>query len=172
MSPAPCAVAQQWPAARGSRHGKRTPGAQRLAVAPTTGRYLFLLETLERRDVGSLPLEVSTVRLRPRVKVMTGGGDPGALGRRAAPCSQASHRGLWIYPVNGLGALARLRRGARPAVKQTSFPNEPDFPGTQYFDCTGFENNGMAVSFASSLDSVARANYNRQVNDRHGLGDV
>jgi hypothetical protein len=34
-----------------------------------------------------------------------------ALGRVSSPCSQASHRDLWIYPVNGLGSLERLRRG-------------------------------------------------------------
>jgi hypothetical protein len=51
------------------------------------------------------------VRRRPRVKMIIGGGAPGALGRASSPCSQASHKGLGIYPVKGLGSLARLRRG-------------------------------------------------------------
>jgi len=36
---------------------------------------------------------------------------PGALGRESAPCSQASHNGLWMNPVKGLGALERWRWG-------------------------------------------------------------
>src|SRR5215510_13728324 len=43
--------------------------------------------------------------------MIIGGGAPGALRRASSLCSQASHKGLWIYPVKGLGALARLRRG-------------------------------------------------------------
>jgi hypothetical protein len=33
------------------------------------------------------------------------------FGVESVPCSHASHSGLWMRPVNGLGALARLRRG-------------------------------------------------------------
>jgi hypothetical protein len=51
------------------------------------------------------------VRLRPRANVMIGGGEPRAGGRGLVLASQASHSGLWIYPVNGLGSLARLLRG-------------------------------------------------------------
>src|SRR5262245_47894060 len=57
-----------------------------------------------------LPRGIDGAR-RPRVKTIIGGGAPGALGRASSPCSQASHKGLWIYPVKGLGSLARLRRG-------------------------------------------------------------
>lgn len=38
------------------------------------------------------------------------GGEPGALERESAPCSRASHSGLWISPIKGLGSLERLRR--------------------------------------------------------------
>ena len=51
------------------------------------------------------------MRRRPRVKMIIGGGVPGALGHVSSPCSQDSHRGLWMYPVNGLGSLAGLGRG-------------------------------------------------------------
>src|SRR5215831_13302233 len=50
------------------------------------------------------------VRRRPRVKVSTGGGAPGALGGASVPFSHASHSGLWISPVKGLGALERWGR--------------------------------------------------------------
>jgi hypothetical protein len=50
--------------------------------------------------------------LAPRLKMMMiGGGDPGALGRESTPCSQASHKGCWIYPVKDLCSFERLRRG-------------------------------------------------------------
>ena len=54
---------------------------------------------------------MSTIRRRPRVKALTGGGEPGAWGRTSPPCSQVSQSGLWISPVNGLGTLEHLRRG-------------------------------------------------------------
>jgi hypothetical protein len=38
------------------------------------------------------------------------GGAPGAVGREARLCSQASHSGLWSSPGKGLGSLERLRR--------------------------------------------------------------
>ena len=50
-----------------------------------------------------------TVCQRPRVKRMQGGREPGAVGHALAPCSQASHRGVWISPGKGLGSLARVR---------------------------------------------------------------
>src|SRR4030095_15564682 len=42
---------------------------------------------------------------------MMGGGEPGAGGRGSVLASQASHSGLWRYPMKGLGSLARLRWG-------------------------------------------------------------
>jgi hypothetical protein len=53
----------------------------------------------------------NTQRRRPRVKVMKGGGELGALRRVSAPCPPASHNGLWMNPVKGLGPLERVRRG-------------------------------------------------------------
>src|SRR5262249_47590406 len=65
----------------------------------------------EQSGAGQKWVWVSTVRRRPRVQVRRGGGEPGALGRESAPCSQASQSGLWISPGKGLGSLERLRRG-------------------------------------------------------------
>jgi hypothetical protein len=51
---------------------------------------------------------------------MRGGGEPGALERALAPCSQASQSGLWMNPGKGLGAWERLRRGGVAGLQGVS----------------------------------------------------
>src|SRR5262245_18971563 len=84
-----------------------------LATEMSVGAHIATPEPAVIRAIviGTHCPEVSTRSRRPRVKMIIGGGAPGALGRASSPCSQASHKGLWIYPVKSLGSLARLRWG-------------------------------------------------------------
>jgi hypothetical protein len=80
----------------------RPMGAARAAAQPAMGGT---------RRIGTAVRGGVTVRRRPRGQVIRGGGAPGAVRRVSAPCAQAAHRGVWMHPVQGVGAVARGRRG-------------------------------------------------------------
>ena len=61
-----------------------------------------------RPDVAaSEPTVIGAIVIRTEV---LRGGDPAALGRVLASCSQVSQSGLWMSPGKGLGSLERVRR--------------------------------------------------------------
>ena len=79
-----------------------TVGADIAAAEPAVIRAI-VIGTKMPRGIDGAP--------RPRVKMIIGGGEPGAWGRVSSACAHASHSGLCMYPAKGVGAVERLRRG-------------------------------------------------------------
>ena len=65
------------------------------------------------------------MRLRPRVKIMTGDGNPSALEGESIPCSHASHKGLGFYRLTQTlhnEIDVKIRRWYGPHVMLTHCP--------------------------------------------------